>query len=112
MAVHDIMDYGDCEETIYRELFNNGYIRVEVVINNDTNGISSSCKVYYISDPEPVSPKHPSFSFTDSLVKSYPVELQTLASERIQYLLSLDSITIKFSAWQKYNNTIGNVVSY
>lgn len=48
IAVHDIKDYGDTDEEIYRLLFENGLYRVELNLP-DINGVISQ-KVFYIND--------------------------------------------------------------
>lgn len=50
IAVHDIKDYGDTDEEIYRLLFENGLYRVELNLP-DINGVMSQ-KVFYINDKE------------------------------------------------------------
>ena len=51
-AVHDIKKYGDIDETIYRNLFNEGSIRIELKFQ-DING-KYGTKIYYVSDQEPI----------------------------------------------------------
>ena len=53
-AVHDLMDYGDIEETIYRQLFSEGCIRVEIKLPDKNGVVKDTGKVYYISGPEPM----------------------------------------------------------
>lgn len=50
IAVHDIKDYGDSDEIIYRNLFNKGFIRIVLSIPNEIGVVSE--KIYYIEDPE------------------------------------------------------------
>ena len=50
ISVHDLKDYGDCDEEIYRQLFLDGCYRLEINIPGE-NGILSK-KVYYLK-PEP-----------------------------------------------------------
>ena len=45
-AVHDLMDYGDVEETIYRRLFRWGYIRVEIKLPDKYGEIKENGKIY------------------------------------------------------------------
>lgn len=52
IAVHDIKDYGDTDEMIYRALFSKGAIRIVLSIP-DKLGILSE-KIYYIEDPSPL----------------------------------------------------------
>lgn len=50
ISVHDLKDYGDCDEEIYRQLFLDGCYRLEINIPGE-NGILSK-KIYYLK-PEP-----------------------------------------------------------
>ena len=49
MAVHDMKNYGDTDEMIYRDLFQRGVIRLEISIPDKDGCISK--KIYYL-DPE------------------------------------------------------------
>ena len=55
-AIHDIKKYGDAEETIYRELFKDGAIRIELHVP-DEEGIIGR-KIFYVDDPDPVKAPH------------------------------------------------------
>ena len=46
MAVHDLKDYGDADETIYRELFLKGCVRTVLRLSDQNGEISE--KVYYM----------------------------------------------------------------
>ena len=48
MAVHDLKDYGDSDEEIYRDLFRRGCYRLVLKIP-DENGVISE-KIYYLED--------------------------------------------------------------
>lgn len=50
IAPHDIKEYGDADETIYRNFFRSGYIRIELQLK-DMDGCIGS-KVYYTEDPD------------------------------------------------------------
>ena len=50
ISVHDLKDYGDYDEEIYRQLFLDGCYRLEINIPGE-NGILSK-KIYYLK-PEP-----------------------------------------------------------
>lgn len=52
IAVHDIKDYGDSDEVIYRSLFRRGVIRIVLSIPNELGVVSE--KIYYIEDPESI----------------------------------------------------------
>ena len=52
VAAHDIKDYGDTDEDVYRHFFRNGYIRIELNVP-DANG-EVGAKVFYIPDPDPI----------------------------------------------------------
>lgn len=49
VAAHDIKDYGDTDEDVYRRLFRGGYVRIELCIP-DKNGEAGN-KTYYVEDP-------------------------------------------------------------
>ena len=60
-ALHDDKDYGDTDESVLREYFREGYIRVEIHlpatiedIQIQQKDIKYSKKIYYISDPAPI----------------------------------------------------------
>ena len=50
VAAHDIKDYGDTDEDIYRQLFRAGSIRIELAIP-DTDGVVGQ-KIFYVADPD------------------------------------------------------------
>lgn len=50
IAAHDIKDYGDTDEDVYRRLFRRGCIRIEICVP-DANGEPGN-KIYYVEDPE------------------------------------------------------------
>lgn len=50
IALHDIGDYGDSDESKYRKLFCEGAIRLEYVFNKD--GKKPAQKIFYLRDPE------------------------------------------------------------
>lgn len=51
IAPHDIMEYGDCDEQIYRKFFAYGYIRIEIQIKGEEDKICK--KVFYLNEPNP-----------------------------------------------------------
>ena len=67
-AIHDIKDYGDTDEMIYRELFSRGAIRIELKIENpgkilcdsdeEKEQLKDGCKKFYTTDPEPLFNKY------------------------------------------------------
>lgn len=52
IAPHDIKDYGETDELIYRNFCKNGYARIE--LNITTNG-KIGRKIYYVQDPHPIN---------------------------------------------------------
>ena len=62
IAIHDIKEYGDTDEAVYRKLFREGAIRIELAVP-DANGICGQ-KVYYIEDPSPMKCEEHSFFCT------------------------------------------------
>ena len=54
VAPHDIKDYGDTDEEVFRGFFRDGYIRVELAVP-DADGVVGS-KVYYLPDPQTLKP--------------------------------------------------------
>ena len=49
-AGHDMKGYGDTDEDVYRKLFREGQIRIEICIP-DKDGVIGK-KIYYVQDPE------------------------------------------------------------
>lgn len=47
IAPHDVKDYGDTDEEVYRRFFDEGCVRISLKIG-------TSEKTYYIADPEPI----------------------------------------------------------
>ena len=56
MAVHDLKDYGDTDEMIYRDLFRRGTIRLEISIPDQDGCISK--KIYYIDSHDDINFDH------------------------------------------------------
>ena len=50
VAVHDLKDYGDSEEDIYRNLFTAGACRMEIQISDQKGNKSKKIYYLYISD--------------------------------------------------------------
>ena len=69
IAPHDIKEYGDSDETIYRYFFKNGFIRIEVQMSDLDNNIGR--KVFYIPDPNPINDNAQSLIFTEESWKQY-----------------------------------------
>lgn len=55
-APHELKDYGDADETLYRSLFRRGCIRIELGLP-DENGCVGS-KIFYVDDPDPIEAPH------------------------------------------------------
>lgn len=51
-APHDLKDYGDADETIYRQLFRDGAVRIELQLRDEAGKVGS--KVFYAPDSEPL----------------------------------------------------------
>lgn len=109
-AVHDMLDYGDTEEPIYRGLFADGYIRIELCLPDADGVIASSGKVYYINDPEEILQPQISDSMRSHILSRHsdPKEVEELFDQILKY----DRINIKQTAWYEYNKQIGNPVKY
>lgn len=103
-AVHDLLDYGDDNESIYRFLFQNGYIRIELRLPDKNGVIRDTGKIYYIQDPEPAVQKLPALQ---SIIPSYenlsPSDKKTY-EELYKMVCDIDPIIIKEEAWQKLKN--------
>ena len=69
IAPHDIKDYGDTDEMIYRDFFRKGYIRVEIKMA-DTDGAIGR-KVYYLPDPNPIVGNHLAVIFSEEAWQEY-----------------------------------------
>ena len=55
-APHEMKDYGDADETLYRDMFANGYIRIEVRLPDENGEIGQ--KIFYMPDPDSVHAKY------------------------------------------------------
>lgn len=53
MAVHDLKDYGDTDEMVYRDLFRRGAIRIEISVPDKDGCISK--KIYYLEPEDDVN---------------------------------------------------------
>lgn len=96
MAIHDILDYGDAPETIYRDFFERGMIRVELSFDNPKNETKAK-KVYYINDPddEAVLKINDDFSeFIDNIGINQDAKNKLIIS---------DFITVSEASWQTFN---------
>lgn len=81
VAPHDIKEYGDADETIYRHFFREGYIRIEVNMPA-LNGVIGK-KIYYVPDPDPITDEGQTLIFSEEAWQHYlrnhvPKELDTL----------------------------------
>lgn len=110
-AVHDIMDYGDVEETIYREMFKEGYIRVELKFPDQDGVIKNTGKVYYIPDPVRFKKVIPDGEMSKRILSSYGKKdnAEKILDDLICYV---DNMNIKQSAWIEYNVMLGNKITY
>lgn len=54
MAVHDLKDYGDTDEEVYRSLFSGGAVRLCLQIPLKGSTEEASEKIFYVDDPEPI----------------------------------------------------------
>lgn len=113
-AVHDLMDYGDIEETIYRQLFSEGNIRVEIKLPDKNGVVKDTGKVYYISDPEPIKRNILSADEKKCILSVYQKsdEIWEKASEKLESLLLIDKMNVKQAAWVEYNNALSRKVRY
>lgn len=55
MAVHDLKDYGDTDEVIYRRLFSAATVRLRLEIPLKGTEEKSE-KIFYVEDPDPILP--------------------------------------------------------
>ena len=123
MAVHDLMDYGDVEETIYRRLYKNGCIRIELRLPDKNGEVKNSGKIYYITDPEPIIPQpvpdrllqkwknEYGESFLNGYFNTYIPTDSYYAARQNLYTLD-DSLVITQSAWQNYCKQFGKDFLY
>lgn len=51
-APHDLKGYGDADETIYRQLFRTGSIRIQLELPDENGKVGT--KIFYVSDPDPI----------------------------------------------------------
>lgn len=99
-AVHDELEYGDAEETIYRHYFHQGKIKVELSFGE------KSKKVYYVDDPYPTTPapqtkKEKQQLFQMLLYYSDDKDEKTAQSATDAWLL-FDDFNVAESAWQNF----------
>lgn len=114
-AVHDLMDYGDIEETIYRKLFSEGCIRVEIKLPDKDGVVKNAGKVYYISDPEPIPENYLSEKEVEELISPYRKcgeETVKKAREKLEYILKTDKMNVKQSAWMEYQKALSEKALY
>lgn len=69
VAPHDLKDYGDVDETIYRQFFKSGYLRVEMNMCDQDGCIGK--KVYYLADPDKVKGEGERFIFSQKAWEKY-----------------------------------------
>lgn len=125
-AVHDLMDYGDVEETIYRQLFKEGAIRIELMFPDQAGELKSKGKVYYIDDPEPAMKPDERKKLENDVMNSvyeelkasfsqdslYKDKLKTLDRTK-EYILRTNIICIRENFWLNHNiNMLGNNITY
>lgn len=51
VAPHDVLEYGDCDEVVYRKFFANGYLRIKIEIKGEGGKVGE--KVFYLCDQNP-----------------------------------------------------------
>lgn len=112
MAIHDLMDYGDIEETHYRNLFQDGCIRIELKIPDKNGEIKSSGKVFYLPDPAPVLRPSLSQDNIQYILRKYDKESKETAKKNLAHIMLADAMNIKQSAWLEYNNMLGKNITY
>lgn len=57
VAPHDVKEYGDTDEMVYRRFFREGYIKIECqFVAKETGEIGK--KTYYVKDQEPLQARH------------------------------------------------------
>lgn len=56
VAPHDVLEYGECDEQVYRKFFANGYIRIELQIEGKEDKISQ--KIFYLYDLNVYRPQY------------------------------------------------------
>ena len=101
---------GDIEETIYRSLFKEGCIRIEIKLPDKNGEIKELGKVYYISDPEPINQNIPDELMVQKILRKYS-EKEDIEN-RLYNLIYNDAINIRQSAWFEYNNMLGFSITY
>lgn len=50
VAPHDVKDYGDTDESVYRDFFKKGYVRIELAVPDMKTGEHGK-KVFYAPNP-------------------------------------------------------------
>lgn len=51
VAPHDVLEYGDCDEQVYRKFFAYGFLRIEIKIKGEDGKTGE--KVFYLSEQNP-----------------------------------------------------------
>lgn len=102
VAVHDIMEYGDTSETIYRSFFSEGMIRVELNFENPKNETKAK-KVYYIADPDEDAILQINREFAEIITVIEKKTSREIDSEIKVNLITDDFITVSEESWQIFN---------
>lgn len=77
-ALHDMKDYGDADETLYRHLFRNGYIRIELQLPDLKGKVGK--KIFYVPDPFPIRNRyddHGTITVTEEAWQEYQKSQQS-----------------------------------
>lgn len=101
-AVHDRKDYGDNDETIYREFFSRGMIKIETAFVDVDGVIPDKGKVYYVYDPDEGKKSATAKRMLERANKNRRGDEGSLLESRgIWSAINRDNILIKETAWQE-----------
>ena len=96
MTVGDWMDYGDVPETVYREIFEKGMLKVTLSIEHEGE---TTQKVYYEPDPEMITPVEPQMKDMVSILEKVPEERRDSVERLFQMS---NSFIVSYESWEKY----------
>lgn len=96
MTVADYMDYGDVPETVYRSIFEKGMVKVTLSIEHEGE---TSQKIYYVPDPEMITPVEPLLKDMAGILEKVPEERRDLVERMFQMS---NSLLVSYESWVRY----------
>ena len=96
-AVHDVLDYGDVTETIYRHFFEEGKIRLELSFPSPKTEKTAK-KIYYVSDPDEVAIMQINDEFANF------IDNLGINQDATDSLIANNFFTVSESSWKSFND--------